>query len=114
MRISDWSSDVCSSDLSTRRAAFVLQDNLLISELTVWETLYFSVCFQRPELSRRERDQFVAEMLELLDLWSIKDNKIGGVDSRGISRSEERRVGKACVSTGRSRWSPDHEKKKKD
>src|SRR3546814_14272300 len=23
-------------------------------------------------------------------------------------RSEERRVGKECVSTGRSRWSPDH------
>src|SRR3546814_368180 len=29
------------------------------------------------------------------------------------SRSEERRVGKECVSTCRSRWSPDHSKKKK-
>src|SRR3546814_18152163 len=28
-------------------------------------------------------------------------------------RSEERRVGKECVSTCRSRWSPDHKKKKK-
>src|SRR3546814_14228812 len=28
-------------------------------------------------------------------------------------RSEERRVGKECVSTGRSRWSPYHEKTKK-
>src|SRR3546814_13466761 len=28
-------------------------------------------------------------------------------------RSEERRVGKACVSTGRSRWSQYHKKKKK-
>src|SRR3546814_20347812 len=28
-------------------------------------------------------------------------------------RSEERRVGKECVSTCRSRWSPDHYKKKK-
>src|SRR3546814_18770803 len=28
-------------------------------------------------------------------------------------RSDERRVGKECVSTCRSRWSPDHEKKKK-
>src|SRR3546814_14199560 len=28
-------------------------------------------------------------------------------------RSEERRVGKECVSTCRSRWSPDHSKKKK-
>src|SRR3546814_13442817 len=27
---------------------------------------------------------------------------------RLMARSEERRVGKACVSTGRSRWSPSH------
>src|SRR3546814_19415675 len=35
-------------------------------------------------------------------------------DSRGFytSRSEERRVGKECVSTCRSRWSPDHLKNK--
>src|SRR3546814_13733880 len=31
----------------------------------------------------------------------------------GYARSEERRVGKECVSTCRSRWSPYHEKKKK-
>src|SRR3546814_20468725 len=30
----------------------------------------------------------------------------------GRGRSEERRVGKECVSKGRSRWSPYHEKKK--
>src|SRR3546814_15858739 len=29
----------------------------------------------------------------------------------GLSRSEERRVGKECVSTCRSRWSPYHYKK---
>src|SRR3546814_17234818 len=31
---------------------------------------------------------------------------------RTLSRSEERRVGKECVSTCRSRWSPTHSKKK--
>src|SRR3546814_12604730 len=31
--------------------------------------------------------------------------------SRPLLRSEERRVGKECVSTCRSRWSPEHEKK---
>src|SRR3546814_18919063 len=30
--------------------------------------------------------------------------------ARHLKRSEERRVGKECVSTCRSRWSPDHEK----
>src|SRR3546814_14446754 len=32
---------------------------------------------------------------------------------RVLNRSEERRVGKECVSTCRSRWSPYHSKKKK-
>src|SRR3546814_11339175 len=32
---------------------------------------------------------------------------------RDAARSEERRVGKECVSTCRSRWSPYHKKKKK-
>src|SRR3546814_18741893 len=34
-----------------------------------------------------------------------------GKDASG-RRSEERRVGKECVSTGRARWSPDHYKQK--
>src|SRR3546814_17282341 len=35
------------------------------------------------------------------------------IGTSGSSRSEERRVGKECVSTCRSRWSPYHSKKKK-
>src|SRR3546814_13758362 len=35
----------------------------------------------------------------------------GSEGRRKYGRSEERRVGKACVSTCRSRWSPYHEKK---
>src|SRR3546814_17660017 len=35
-------------------------------------------------------------------------------DAADETRSEERRVGKECVSTCRSRWSPYHEKQKKD
>src|SRR3546814_18675045 len=31
--------------------------------------------------------------------------------AEGIDRSEERRVGKECVSKGRTRWSPEHKKK---
>src|SRR3546814_10480384 len=37
----------------------------------------------------------------------------GAMRHRGGGRSEERRVGKECVSTCRSRWSPYHSKKKK-
>src|SRR3546814_19382951 len=35
-----------------------------------------------------------------------------GQDLYNVVRSEERRVGKACGSTCRSRWAPDHSKKK--
>src|SRR3546814_20680030 len=34
-------------------------------------------------------------------------------DVAETARSEERRVGNECVSTCRSRWSPDHSKKKR-
>src|SRR3546814_5333152 len=67
MRISDWSSDVCSSDLPC--AAIDAAD-----------------CHQSP------KHQIMGE-----------ENPS---DSR--QRSEERRVGKECVSTCRSRWSPYH------
>src|SRR3546814_969455 len=65
VRISDWSSDVCSSDLSG-------------SEQPV------PIFHPRPGLH--------------------VDNQLD-VD---LDRSEERRVGKECVSTCRSRWSPYH------
>src|SRR3546814_11326274 len=80
MRISDWSSDVCSSDLERQR-------------------------LQR--LDRRtpiDRPFDVAPGAHHLALR---------VDHRAGGRSEERRVGKECVSTCRFRWSPDHSKKKK-
>src|SRR3546814_12431921 len=43
-----------------------------------------------------------------------KRNANAIVDSVSAERSEERRVGKECVSTCRSRWSPYHYKKKTD
>src|SRR3546814_6889897 len=67
MRISDWSSDVCSSDLAG-----------LLAEL----------------LNRGLHPQIPS---------------IGSVGASDLCvRSEERRVGKECVSTCRSRWSPYH------
>src|SRR3546814_13935871 len=39
---------------------------------------------------------------------------VGHAHACGAVRSEERRVGKECVSTCRSRWSPYHSKKKKN
>src|SRR3546814_21013014 len=115
MRIRDWSSDVCSSDL----AAY----------------------FYARDLGRVWR---VAEALETgivginTGLISTEVAPFGGVKQSGIGRegsrygiedyletkylcmglyspsSEERRVGKECVGTCRSRWSPYHYKKNKN
>src|SRR3546814_1518250 len=85
MRISDWSSDVCSSDL----LAALLQAHgmalVLVNTPTGLAGEKGLAC-----LPGREAD-FDAALAQALAV-----------------RSEERRVGKECVSTCRSRWSPYH------
>src|SRR3546814_1652289 len=84
MRISDWSSDVCSSDLEAGQHAEA-DDG-------------------RPDdvagVSVQERIQHVPPSLS----WLRHPASLRAV----AHRSEERRVGKECVSTCRSRWSPYH------
>src|SRR3546814_3693343 len=74
MRISDWSSDVCSSDLSG--------------------------CWQRARLG-------LGLIAMGLPLGAVAQTALQVKEQRTL-RSEERRVGKECVSTCRSRWSPYH------
>src|SRR3546814_5074705 len=99
MRISDWSSDVCSSDLAVDQA-------LLAGEV------------HRPRACPRG-DQEVPRLMGP----AVDDEPVLGLERRGAverldtvagearfhvlgHRSEERRVGKECVGTCRSRWSP--------
>src|SRR3546814_14951871 len=77
MRISDWSSDVCSSDLGLSAGREVLMRTIVITGASRGLGLASAAHFYRQG-------------------W----------------RSEERRVGKECVSTCRSRWSPSHYKQK--
>src|SRR3546814_12438024 len=49
-----------------------------------------------------------AHVEEVLDKWAHE-----AVEGHFTGRAEERRVGKECVSTCRSGWSPTHKKKKK-
>src|SRR3546814_11872125 len=97
MRISDWSSDVCSSDLGGG-----LERGLVLRRL-----FRFFVIFRGQDVDFGL--QRLAARLLLVDL-----RLIGRLDllRRGLegvrARSEERRVGKECVSTCRSRWSPYH------
>src|SRR3546814_3367924 len=85
MRISDWSSDVCSSDLLAQR----------LFDIGGVHLIGFLVAFQQPA-----RTDCVAER-------AIEGRGIFGGIAHDL-RSEERRVGTECVSTCRSRWSPYH------
>src|SRR3546814_20917866 len=96
MRISDWSSDVCSSDL---------QRTAIRQELT--GRVYLRVHFYR-----RMAFYHIDKIFNITG--NVKTQKIAlkqasnNFTSPGndVERSEKRRVGKECVSTGRSRGSP--------
>src|SRR3546814_16698076 len=105
MRISDWSSDVCSSDL------------LHGADLAL------DLIDRRGQLLGRGGDglhvlgsRFGGGIHLLGAAGSVLGvlRQLGGGDGHlaHLLRSEERRGGKECVSTCRSRWWPYHEKKK--
>src|SRR3546814_6633735 len=152
MRISDWSSDVCSSDLRNLRdagaqdtprqgrgsaqsarpfgdaaqrgphrgarlagqfdeggdvmlmAARKLQGIGLVLLVLIFAMMLYPVSLKvaatRSELTRIERD-----IVQARDNIRYLESELA---VRASMRSEERRVGEECVSTCRSRWSPDH------
>src|SRR3546814_15145563 len=64
----------------------------------------------RPALRVAARRRFLIIPMIFEDIFAFEENRAFFV--RSELRSEERRVGKECVSTCRSRWSPYHSKKK--
>src|SRR3546814_17462272 len=50
----------------------------------------------------------IASRLSVLEIFAGKNDLAAQEQRPAIARSEERRVGQECVSTGRSRWSPYH------
>src|SRR3546814_14057434 len=95
MRISDWSSDVCSSDLDD---AF---------GITFRGQLVAQILHRRVFDPHREIEQHAigAEIVQVLRFELFHRREIAFTQ-----RSEERRVGKEWVSTCRSWWSPYHKK----
>src|SRR3546814_11098150 len=97
MRIIDWSSDVCSSDLTARGQCETRHDvatatesgstRMRIPALALLATLsLFGACQQNAPMNKSE--------------------VVPGYVTDMNARSEEPRVGKECCSTCRSRWSP--------
>src|SRR3546814_20178537 len=97
MRISDWSSDVCSSDL---------QD---VDELNaVVQALKHALATLPPDIAPVELNQRLANAVSGHHNAQYRISSDSGIRIYATPRSEERRVGKECVSTCRSRWSPYH------
>src|SRR3546814_12575760 len=98
VRISDWSSDVCSSDLRTEKGAYVIQ---LVSQVV--NVLLDPAGHIDHLLQARDAMHRRAPVLRLV---------LGfGTALVNHYQSAERRVGKASVRTCRSRWPPDHSQK---
>src|SRR3546814_4792145 len=111
MRISDWSSDVCSSDLKGLNVARKQPAGTIPrGPGAVPSSLQTRV----PARTRREAMTQNRKPVAL----AIGATLAGGLMLSGSAfastplRSEERRVGKECVSTCRSRWSPTNSNKK--
>src|SRR3546814_15107498 len=97
MRISDWSSDVCSSDLHNRVTQPALSTGVAELERLVGTQLFI-----------RSRRQIRLTEAGGRFLPIARELERGFRAADGFGRSEERRVGKACVSPCKSRVSPYH------
>src|SRR3546814_18592895 len=108
MRISDWSSDVCSSDLQDGEL-YLLQSRAVTRIPARWTRDESAERFPAPvtpltwDLCEAGFHASLNHSFKLMGLPPFGDKWFAMRD-----RSEERRVGKECVGTCRSRWSPYH------
>src|SRR3546814_16332407 len=102
MRISDWSSDVCSSDLSPFVRARGVFSHRRSHRCGAESAINISLS---GGAGGPPRLMYVAGRISDRDIAAIRE-RTRIEDIVGEYRSEERRVGKEGVSTCRSRWSP--------
>src|SRR3546814_8785041 len=113
MRISDWSSDVCSSDLTSASSgeAIDVDGSGWTASLEAGYPLPLSANWtlepQAQLLCQQVKLDDRADSFSTID-FATGDVLTGRAGLRLQGRSEERRVGKEWVSTCRSRWSPYH------
>src|SRR3546814_14325914 len=110
MRISDWSSDVCSSDLQAIPHLAEWAKELYVFQRTPSMVNFRGNTATDPEWAESLAPGWQEERINNFEDCLFTPNEVatdlvadGWTD---LARSEERRVGKECVSTCRSRWSP--------
>src|SRR3546814_19787273 len=126
MRISDWSSDVCSSDLFLRVYRLSsLADAAGARSLNEIVTAVQARLGEADAVEAFDRKLVAHGYAPLPDydeprfvVSDVRSYRVGDGFPRlmrsQLPRSEERRLGKECASTCRSRWSPYHYKKKQN
>src|SRR3546814_16453016 len=103
MRISDWSSDVCSSDLKAGvRCRSSSKDAMRFGRSREPSAIKVGAG------TTRSKTRYGCFLPDLTGLARTSPARLPlrhmGEEHRGRKRSEERRVGKECVRTCRSRW----------
>src|SRR3546814_14302126 len=102
MRISDWSSDVCSSDLRELVAWGTMGGKGLCGKYLMPVMRKQQYRFQATNPNPATKGRYACPPIGASTTFQSAGQVIPAI------RSEERRVGKACASTCRSRWWPSH------
>src|SRR3546814_15411933 len=103
MRISDWSSDVCSSELRYPADRWIFDFSASLAPVASSDSQY-----RAAQQALRDYNGRLAAGSATFDRRA--DNLLQTLEriADDLGRSEERRVGNECVSTCRLRWSPVH------
>jgi ABC-type multidrug transport system ATPase subunit/Ca2+-binding EF-hand superfamily protein len=76
-----------------KKLGFVPQDDTVHGDLTVYENLKFAAALKLPRAtSFAKRERIVADTMQLLQIDHIKHSIVGGVETRGISGGQRKRV----------------------
>src|SRR3546814_17269826 len=103
MRISDWSSDVCSSDLELRsgtQASVEVRPTYGLTDAEVERVIEESFEFAEEDVRARM----------LIEARNEAGTVLRAPEKELVQSSEERRAGKECVRTCRSRWAKTNKK----
>src|SRR3546814_17017508 len=124
MRISDWSSDVCSSDLAPPPVPLDAIVRDVVENVSAAAKAEMALIEARGSLAWHAIKWtsawgFIAACALLVAMLAVAFGAIMVLAphvgplaaTRSVFRSEERRGGQGCVSTFKSRWSPYHDKK---
>src|SRR3546814_18817020 len=107
MRISDWSADVCASDLLAHAIARMLKGGM--SQVEIAAALGRSKQFVSLYAAYGDMPAYLREVLPRAPIRLLYDLHRTARDyPSAVERSEGRRVGKECLVTGQSRWSRSH------